>query len=149
MDFKAYKLHVKNTEHSKKIQDWAFSKGYGWGFNRERGYSHLDEPYLFLSKEGYIAYAVDKEYYEKHHYEEVILSQLTSPKLREVKVGDLRKSYFDYDDGGFFMYTVLSIFEENKLKFCKVMILERSSTAESGQIRTFLYKDVVEDRRIG
>lgn len=149
MNFKAYKLRVKNEEHCKKIQDWAFSKGYGWGCALVKNYDQLDTNYLFLSKEGFITYCNSKSFFEDHNYEEVLLSQLTSKVLRgrEVKVGDLRKFYAT--NGEFFMYTVLRVFEENKNKFCKVMILEKTSAGETGQTRTFLYKDVVKDRRVG
>lgn len=50
------KIHVKNEEESRKVQELAFSLGYRWFGEYFKISKYIDKPYLYFDSEGTITY---------------------------------------------------------------------------------------------
>lgn len=88
------KIKIPCEEVSKLVQEKAFEKGYFWGWSK-KFIQFSEQPFLFLSYDGYIVYLEDdKEFFESHPSKEI--------SWQEWVYGEGYFFMFKYDDRLFF-----------------------------------------------
>jgi hypothetical protein len=73
-----YKVQIKNKEHSKIMQKWAFQNGFKW-FHSGMGILHINKPYLYFENGG-ILFGENEEGFYKHSNIEIFEPFIIEPQ---------------------------------------------------------------------
>lgn len=69
IDLTNTKIHVKSEEESRRVQEYAFSKGYGWSIDGKI-VQHTQDPYLYFYSNSITA-GITRSTFETHEHKEI------------------------------------------------------------------------------